>query len=261
MTTLTESRHPAAFNAAVLFTCDSILAEEEARLDLPAGLRVLDPFAGIGRVHRLPGRTVGVELELEWARQAPMGSAVGDALHLPFADSTFDVLVTSPCYGNRMADHHEAQDACSECGGIGYTRPDSVAAVDCKACGGSGLSRRNTYRHALGRPLTKNSGAAMQWGSDYRRFHEAAWCEALRVLRPEALILCNVKNHIRGGIEQPVVEWHANMWMVLGSSLHSAHRIGSRGLRQGANGDARIDAEILLVFRAPPKTGSLFTGH
>jgi hypothetical protein len=88
------------------------------------------------------GPTVEVELEPEWASQHPR-TMVGDARALPLPDATFDMVVTSPTYGNRMTDHHNAKDG----------------------------SRRITYTHNLGRTLTPGNSGAMQWGEDYRQLH------------------------------------------------------------------------------------------
>lgn len=88
--------HPAKFT-------DVILATIADQLYGVTG-RVLDPFAGTGRIHRLARpdlETVGVEIEPEWAAQHP-NTVVGDALHLPFPDESFDAICTSPTYGNRM---------------------------------------------------------------------------------------------------------------------------------------------------------------
>lgn len=85
----------------------------------------------------------------EWAARWLDGARrniVGDALRLPFRDATFDVVATSPTYGNRMADHHEARDD----------------------------SDRGTYRHRLSRPLHPSNSGAMQWGEEYRSIHEKA---------------------------------------------------------------------------------------
>jgi tRNA G10 N-methylase Trm11 len=106
---------------------------------------VVDPFAGTGRIHELshvPGvRTVGVEIEPEWARLSS-GTVVADALALPVADSSVHAICTSPTYGNRHADHHEACDP----------------------------SLRRTYRHDLGRELHPNNSGRLQWGPDYREW-------------------------------------------------------------------------------------------
>ena len=58
-------RHPAKFSAAIL--------DRLAEL-VPPGSRVIDPFAGTGKVHTLADlltgtTTVGVEIEPEWAAE------------------------------------------------------------------------------------------------------------------------------------------------------------------------------------------------
>jgi len=242
-------RHPAKFSDSILMQIALVLDELADNGRLPEGGRILDPFAGIGKVHKLADRgwsTKGVELEPEWAEQDPR-TVVGDARSLPWADHYFDAVVTSPCYGNRMADHHDAKDPCSNCQGA---RHDDDG--DCRACGGSGLSKRNTYRHALGRELTPGSGAGLQWGSAYRALHEQAWREAVRVVKPDGFLVVNVSNHIRGGEEQRVVEWHLNTLLLLGCFLWEVLRVSTPRLGFGANGDARVDGENIIVVRTPP---------
>ena len=98
--------HPARFSDAVLDRIGTMLDEYQVN-----GV-VLDPFAGAGKIHRLATptrRTVGVEIEPEWAATHP-GTIVGNALALGFGAESIDAVVTSPCYGNRLADHHEARD-------------------------------------------------------------------------------------------------------------------------------------------------------
>lgn len=261
LTTPPKVRHPAKWNGAALTAAAELIREEGTRLDRPP--LVFDPFAGVGLIHTLRDQigcdTTGIELEPEWAGQHP-DTKVGNALDLQFEANTFDVLCTSPTFGNRMADHHTAQDPCSKCGGelAAWAQPEGFV---CKACGGTGLSRRNTYRHALGRDLSRDSSASIQWGTEYRSFHERAWSEAIRVLQPGGLVLVNIKNHLRAGVEQKVSEWHINCWILLGATVHSVQRIPARGNRQGANHDKRIDAELLLAFRTASLKGDLFSGH
>jgi SAM-dependent methyltransferase len=217
--------HPAKWSEAVLEAVWELVwghfpASVEAR-------RVLDPFAGVG-LGRLAAvfdprdEVVGVELEPEWALADPR-TLVADACALPFDTASFDAVVSSPCYGNRMSDHHEARDA----------------------------SERRTYRHKLGRPLSPNSAGAMAWGRAYRQLHETAWHEAHRVLRPGGYVLLNVSNFPILGVEQRVVEFHLNTWFLLGATLIEARRVTTPRYRYGANGDNRIEGELLLVLRRP----------
>lgn len=220
--------HPAKWSPAVLDAISEVFAKQTWD-GVPHGVpAVLDPFAGpdLDRLaDALPGIGLyGVELEPEWAA-ASERCQVGDALALEWGGSTFHALVTSPTYGNRMADCHEARDD----------------------------STRITYRHKLRRMPSEGSSAVLQWGPTYRRFHERAWAEALRVLEGNALVVVNVANHIRDGIEQRVVEFHMNAWLQLGATIEEVVKIATPKMGFGANGDLRTDGERLLVLRAPNK--------
>jgi tRNA G10 N-methylase Trm11 len=207
-------KHPAKFLPGIV---------ELASTDLPLGFRVLDPFAGTGLVHslRMYGdyETWGVEIEPEWAEMHPR-TVVGDALDLPFPDSTFDAVFTSPTYGNRLADHHQAKDG----------------------------SVRRSYTHDLGRDLHPNNSGMLHWGEEYRLFHRIAWDEVRRVVRPGGRFVLNMKNHIRGGTEQPVMEWHTDTLIRKGWKLTALTPIPTKGMRYGQNHQARVDYEFVLVF-------------
>jgi len=164
--------HPAQYPNVAIAHFDTIV---------PTGATVLDPFAGKGGIHRLPNRfTVGVELEPEWASDHPR-TLTGDATALPFAANSFDCVVTSPAYGNRLADSYA----------------------------GDG-TLRFSYRISLGRPLTAGSGASLHWGDEYRTMHETALKEMIRVTKPDGLVVINMKDHQRQGEHQPVCDWWAH---------------------------------------------------
>jgi len=189
---------------------------------LPKKALVLDPFAGTGRVHRLSGRghkTVGCELELEWASMH-RNTIQADALNLPFKDDSFDCIATSPTYGNRFADSHEAKDG----------------------------SERRSYTHDLGRKLHQNNSGSLHWGDAYRDFHERAWAESLRVLRPGGTFILNISDHIRGGERMPVSAWHTRTLQSLGLSLMGQTDVATPRLRHGENSRARMDSEHVLKF-------------
>lgn len=250
--------HPAQFSQALLALLGRMLTEEaKAR----GAIRVLDPFAGAGGIHKLAQEgveTFGVELQPEWAR---VGDTIcGSALELPElfpGPPPFDALCTSPCYGNRMADHHQAEERCTPCAATGRLVVDGHE-QECEPCAGSGRRdhHRNTYAHALRRsgaePVASDDNAQlMQWGPRYRSFHEAAWRSADRVLRPGGLVLLNVKNHVRGKEVQRVAEFHLNIWLLLGYLVQEAKPVPTRGLAYGANYDARVEAELVLALRKP----------
>src|ERR1044072_9645513 len=155
---------------------------------------VLDPFAGTGRIHKLrdmgPFLTTGVEIEHECSDMSPH-TFLGNALALQFNADSFDAVVTSPTYGNRMADKHEAKDS----------------------------STRRSYRHDLGGQLHEMNSGGMQWGAQYRAFHEEAWTEVRRVVRDGGLFVLNIKDHIRKGKRQYVAGWHISTICRLGFDL------------------------------------------
>lgn len=281
--------HPAKFPRYVLDRIGLYVRAESRQLR--RRVRVLDPFAGVGRIHDLPSRyaeTTGVEIEPEWA-SCRANTICGDATQLPADWSMrFDAAITSPCYGSRMADHHEAKDSCRACIGTGTqwdadgcdaapwkcstcdrvdctcgvfvkeirAHNDSCArcrARRCKNCSGSGLSKRYTYRHALRRMPSENSAATLQWskqGGKYRALHTAALDEMRRVLRFDGLLLVNVKNHIENDVEQLVVEWWVKAIKQHGFEIAGIDALAAPGIRHGDNSDKRAEHEQLIVARA-----------
>src|SRR5262245_56438382 len=178
--------HGAKFNAGVLGRIGGWLERESIEWGT---IDVLDPFGGVGLIHGLACRdvhTYAVELEPEWAE---LSALLGPTWCGDFFDfeqppgwpppGEWIAVVTSPTYGNRMADHHNARDA----------------------------SKRNTYKTWLGRDPSEGSSATMQWGPSYRDFHAGAWLRVYELLSPGGLFILNVKDHVRKAIVQPVAKW------------------------------------------------------
>lgn len=203
--------HPARFSKGLLPIFEAAV---------PPALypRVLDPFAGVGTIHEMANETVGVELEPEWAALHP-DTLVGDARDLPFDDASFDAIVTSPTYGNRFADKHDAKDG----------------------------SLRRSYTHDLGRKLTAGNSGGMQWGRGYRDLHTQAWEEAWRVLRPGGRFVLNIKDHDRNFTRQYVSAWHVSTLFAHGFELVWFDQLDTGGLRQGDNSDDRYPEQIFIL--------------
>jgi len=216
-------KHPARYSAALI----PVIAAALEPVDTYR--RVLDPFAGVGGIHalaELDHDTHGVELEAEWARQHPRTVAadartVGD----PWPAGSFDAVATSPTYGNRMADHHEARDG----------------------------SYRRTYRHLLGRPLTDGNAGAMQWGDAYRDLHAEVWAAVVPLLRPGGRFVLNCRDHIRKGARQEVTAWHLAKLEALGLGVVRVVEVPTPGYGFGANAGARCP-EVVAVLDVPGGT-------
>lgn len=191
---------------------------------------VLDIFGGIGKLalikeHGFTGKVICNELEREWVETSPHNVDewhIGDAANMEWAVSnSFDAICTSPTYGNRMADHHNAKDG----------------------------SKRVTYKHFLGRDLNEENTGKMQWGENYRKKHLEIYKECGRVLKNGGLMIVNVSDHIRKGQVVNVVEWHKEALTNFGMKLIDEIKIETPRMGFGQNAKSRVQHECILVFK------------
>lgn len=202
---------------------------------------ILDPFAGTGRVGLIrqhltvsPVEIAANEIEEAWAPQGHANGCddvwIGDARDMHWWEaSRFDAIVTSPAYGNRMAD----------------------------ACDWAPGRRHSTYtsalRETIGDPsavLQAGNAGAEQWGHSYREIHRAAWREAWRVLAPGGRLVLNIADHYRAGVTQGVPEWHVSALMAIGFVLLDWCDVETDRYGFGANAELRCPELVIVMAKS-----------
>lgn len=213
----TEGKHPAPFTDSIIEALADIIPA-----NVPAGHIVHDPFGGEGvRLGALCDRIgytfSGTDLE-EWKGGDPrivLGDATDSATY-PIAPHA---VVTSPTYCNGVNDHFEAKD----------------------------FSRRLTYRSRAGHALHPNntgrwSGRRSKKGEvEYWRITYAS------VKNWPDIVIVNVKDSIRRVVEiYPLTDLWEALLKDHGYTVKRAD-VPCPGWRFGANGQARVDTEAILV--------------
>lgn len=289
-TELTDEQHelvrkfPAKFTASII----DAIADELFDHSLIDGT-ILDPFAGVGGIHKLADRypnltTWGIDIEPEQAALHPR-TMHGDSRHAydlvndlaGIPPIYVDAIVTSPAYGNRLADQYLGNPAerCQPCKAVGWkprkaheaglpdrrddAYPAAVMALPeehrqkCSKCAGTGrsASKRQGYAIALGRTLTPGSGAALPWGVAYRELHEAVVADVSRLLRPGGWWLVNISSALGTDGYMPVMEWWVEL-LARYAKIEKLRAIETPRSRMGANGDRRVPVEHLIVAQAAP---------
>lgn len=237
--------HPAPFSEPIMDLLKGLIADWEGP--------ILDPYAGIGRVHEL-GRddTWGVEIEEEWAAahertiwgdsselvlstvavggvmvRHPEGSAprrTGVVIPRPNA------VVTSPDYGNRMADQY-----------LGTPKEQRLRDEE------GVMPRRRSYAISLGRKLSLDSASRYGFGEDYQRAHTKVFTAVTDVCHPGARLALNVSDHFAAYTRIYVTAWWVELIASLGWHVERMIPVGTRRFRDGANADLRVDAETVIV--------------
>jgi hypothetical protein len=228
-------KHPAKFSKTIIDKIREVL--DQITRDWDYQPVVFDPFAGVGGIHFLRQNdalgnhyaTLGLEIEHEWVTAGRVfGPMVcGDFFQFEWDRTKWngppDFIVTSPTYGNRFADKHEAKDG----------------------------SVRRSYKHDLGRMPTDGSSSVLQWGKKYRAFHRKAWQRCYAMLDSSGYFVLNVSDHKRDFKTVPVVEFHIDACLDVGFELVQEHDIETPRMRMGQNHEARARVEKLFVLRKP----------
>lgn len=222
--------HPAKYSGSIV----ELIGEElipKYVLTLANRPIVVDPFAGVGGIFAMTDRheaivAIGYEIQPRWAANHDSIVCMNWLNARPLE---IDAVITSPVYGNRMSDHHNAKDD----------------------------SRRLTYTHVYGEPLEEGNAGTLQWGDDYRTFHALAWDRVWSCLKSGGVFILNVSDHVRKGEVQPVTAWHKKTLLSMGFMLEEEHEVKTPRMGFGQNGRKRVDGEAVLVFRKPsdPRVG------
>jgi hypothetical protein len=187
---------------------------------------ILDPFAGTGKIGMVKnigytGKITCNDLEPEY--KINCGYSIDKWLHIDASLLTgcFDAIVTSPTYGNRMADSHNAKDK----------------------------SKRVTYTHKLGRKLHPENTGAMQWGDRYKLKHIECYNNFYKILEKNGKLIINISDHIRKGVVIDVSGWHLENICSIGFQLIKKYEIPVKRMRFGANNELRVSNEYIYVFK------------
>jgi len=218
---------------------------------------ILDPYAGIGRVHEL-GRddTYGIEIEPEWAATHQhtvwADSSTLRRVEGEWADRYCSVVqkengergniarpnavITSCDYGNRMADQY-----------LGTPEERRRRAETGE------LPRRRGYAISLGRKVSPGSTARFKFGPEYKAAHTRIFTAVTDVCLPDSKLALNVSDFFVTNApgEDPQRAYVVSFWVELIASLgwvvERLIPVGTRRFRDGANSDLRVDAETIVV--------------
>lgn len=229
--------HPAKYSKEVMLVLRDEINDFLAHcLHQSRPIRVLDPFAGTGRIHDLAYpkkliRTVGIEIEKPWADMHP-DTRHGDSTKMPPRwTGLFEMICTSPTYGNRFADHHTPRNEAKTWTRRSYT-------YDLRAQTGDPL-------YALD---PRNTGLLRFTSPKYKELHLAVYRECWRVLQPGGRFVLNVSDSYSDGRIVPVAAWHRDALVDLGLRVIREHNVPTQRLRKGSNSDLRVPFEKIYVL-------------
>lgn len=235
-------RHPAPYSDALIPEMVDMLGPYRYYITAPLLMGppavpdgLYDPMAGSGKIDKIASsmgaRWWGSELEPEFIPEEMRDRImVGDCRNFT---GLARCVVTSPAYGNRMADQY-----------LGTPLEQAERAKTGK------LPRRRSYAISLGRKLTEGNGAALQWGEEYEALHRSIFEHIVNVnIEPwRGLLLLNVSSHYRAGVYEPVSEWYLRLILSLKMVLVDYRFVSTPGFRDGQNRESRVGGEHLFLF-------------
>ena len=230
------AKHPAPYTDALLPIFAELLLKSHCHSVAvgPGPAKILDPFAGTGKIARLrswlpQAEFYGYEIEPEWADTGPRGR-----LHLHHRRQPADALprrhVRRHLHQPDLRQPHGRSSRGARRQPAPHLPPRARPAADTRELRGAAMGRWHRRR-------------------EYRALHVAVWTECRRVLKPGGIFVLNVKDHIRGGVLQEVTNWHAVTLLMLGFVCTRRVHVPCPGQRHGANGHLRVDYESVLQFR------------
>lgn len=224
--TLSQPSHPAKFSDEII----EDIAFTLSKYKFPTHGVILDPFAGTGKISRLrnnlnfpfTGQIICNDID-DWGNAHSVEFYHVDSEILTLSNKV-GAIITSPTYGNRMADHFEPKDD----------------------------SKRYTYRLGLGKDLNPENTGRMHFGDKYKEKHKRIYKNVSSLLAPAGLFIVNVSDFIRNKTEiVPVNDFHHQALVELGYDLLNVSYVKTRRMRNGRNGQSRVDHEVVFTFRKP----------
>ena len=214
--------HPATYTDALLpifaeLLLKSQLAPQVSGTVGPGPAKILDPFAGTGKIARLrawlpQAEFYGYEIEPEWAEQARAAGCVMHHRRQP-ADALPRRHVRRHLHEPDLREPHGRSPRGARRQPAPHLPARARPAADARELRGAAMGRE-----------------------EYRALHVAVWTECRRVLKPGGIFVLNVKDHIRGGVLQEVTNWHAVTLLMLGFVCTRRVHVPCPGQRHGANG-------------------------
>lgn len=209
--------HPAKFSDALLPVIASLI---------PSGtIRVCDPMAGVGKLTLVGDFEFYMnELEPEWAKQITNATAVRVGNAATYLIPPKCVVITSPPYGNRMADFF-----------VSKTKPASM---------------KGRYAGDLGRKLSDGSTASLKFGDKYCDEMAHIFSNITSQMVTGQYFILNISNFISSGVEQNVCGFYLKLFTDLNFTLDNMKPvITPRDRGRGANSNVRVAHEAVMLWR------------